>query len=49
MLPREDPKLALAKATFDKPLDINEASYDELIRIPGIGPKTAQKILESLQ
>jgi predicted DNA-binding helix-hairpin-helix protein len=45
MLPREDPKLALAKATFDRPLDINQASYEELIRIPGIGPKTAKKIV----
>jgi len=45
MLPNEDPKLALAKATFDSPLDINESSYSELIRIPGIGPKTAEKIL----
>ncbi|NQU98860.1 helix-hairpin-helix domain-containing protein [Candidatus Woesearchaeota archaeon] len=45
MLPREDPKLALAKLTFDGPVDINEASYDELIRIPGIGPRTAQRIL----
>ncbi|MBU0471801.1 MAG: helix-hairpin-helix domain-containing protein [Nanoarchaeota archaeon] len=46
MLPREDPKLALAKATFDKPIDINEASYEELIRIPGIGPTTAKKIIQ---
>ncbi|MFC1801337.1 radical SAM protein [Nanoarchaeota archaeon] len=45
MLPREDPKLALAKINFDNALDINEASYEELIRIPGIGPKTAQKII----
>ncbi|MDP2749697.1 MAG: helix-hairpin-helix domain-containing protein [Nanoarchaeota archaeon] len=44
MLPKEDPKLALAKKTFDGPVDINEASYEELIRIPGIGPKTAGKI-----
>ena len=49
MLPREDPKLALAKAVFDKPLDINEASYSELIRIPGIGPKTAENILNQRQ
>ncbi|MFT4297735.1 MAG: radical SAM protein [Candidatus Woesearchaeota archaeon] len=46
MLPREDPKLALAKAFFDRPLDLNEASYNELIRIPGIGPETAKKILQ---
>lgn len=45
MLPEEDPKLALAKANFEGAVDINEASYDELIRIPGIGPKTAEKIL----
>ncbi len=45
MLPREDPKWALAKQTFDKPIDINEASYDELIRVPGIGPKTANVLV----
>lgn len=45
MLPREDPKLVLARATFDAPVDINEASYEDLIRIPGIGPRTARKIL----
>ena len=44
MLPNEDPKLALAKANFDGAIDINEASYEELIRIPGIGPKTARII-----
>ena len=44
MLPKEDPKLALAKLNFDGPIDPNEASYEELIRIPGIGPKTARKI-----
>jgi len=47
MLPREDPKLALAKANFEGALDINEASYEQLIRIPGIGPKTARRILYS--
>jgi len=49
MLPKEDPKFALAKANFDRPLDINEASYEELIRIPGIGPKTAQRITQTKQ
>ncbi len=48
MLPKnEDPKLALAKASFDGPLDINGASYDELIRVPGIGPVSARRIVES--
>ncbi|MBW2994913.1 helix-hairpin-helix domain-containing protein, partial [Candidatus Woesearchaeota archaeon] len=45
MLPNQDPKLALAKAAFDSPLDINEASYEDLIRIPGIGPVTARHIV----
>lgn len=45
MLPKEDPKLALAKADFEGRIDINEASYEELIRVPGIGPKTAQNII----
>jgi predicted DNA-binding helix-hairpin-helix protein len=44
MLPREDPKIALAKANFSGRVDINEASYEELIRIPGIGLKTARRI-----
>jgi predicted DNA-binding helix-hairpin-helix protein len=46
MLPDEDPKLALAKAAFDGAIDINQASYEELIRIPGIGPKTAKRIVK---
>lgn len=45
MLPREDPKLALAKEHFDRPVDINEACFDDLIRIPGIGPRTAERIV----
>ncbi len=44
MLPKEDPKLAMAKANFQGAIDVNEASYEELIRIPGIGPKTARRI-----
>ena len=47
MLPGQDPKLALAQAMFDSPVDINEAPYEELIRIPGIGPRTARKIVEN--
>ncbi|MFH1405369.1 MAG: helix-hairpin-helix domain-containing protein, partial [Patescibacteria group bacterium] len=47
MLPNKDPKMAMAMANFDGAIDINEASYPELIRIPGIGPKTAKRISES--
>jgi len=46
MLPSEDPKLALAKLTFDRPVDINDSSFEELIRVPGIGPVTAKKLCE---
>jgi predicted DNA-binding helix-hairpin-helix protein len=47
MLPKGDPKVHLANSYFDKPVDLNEAEYSELIRVPGIGPKTANKIIES--
>lgn len=49
MLPDIDPKVALAREYFDSALDINEADYNDLIRIPGIGPKTAQKIVDIRQ
>lgn len=45
MLPNIDPKIALANRTLDRHVDINEAQYSELIKIPGIGLKTAEKIL----
>ncbi|MFC1742241.1 ComEA family DNA-binding protein, partial [Nanoarchaeota archaeon] len=32
-----------------KPVDINEASRNELLRVPGIGPKTANKIVKMRQ
>lgn len=45
MLPKEDPKLALARITIGKNIDINEADFNTLIRIPGIGPQSAERIL----
>jgi len=36
---------AAEKLTFGLPVDLNEASYDDLTRIPGIGEKTAEAIL----
>lgn len=45
MLPSYDPKIALANETITNPIDINEARYEELLKVPGIGIKTAQKIL----
>lgn len=42
-----DPKLAIALENREIfPVDINQASYEELIRVPGIGPKSAVRILE---
>ena len=44
-----DPKISLARNNPDLfPMDINEASYFDLIRVPGIGPLSAKRIL-SLQ
>jgi predicted DNA-binding helix-hairpin-helix protein len=45
MLPRIDPKLAIARENKVR-ADVNSASYDELIRVPGIGPKTAKVIMD---
>lgn len=43
-----DPKTTYALNNFDLfPVEINKASYEMLIRIPGIGIKGAQKIISS--
>lgn len=46
-LPRGDPKLHLARLYFDgnKKIDPNDASKQELLRIPGIGIQSANRIL----
>lgn len=43
----KDPKLAWAEAKLN-PVDLNRASWQELIKVPGIGKETARKII-SLQ
>jgi predicted DNA-binding helix-hairpin-helix protein len=46
MLPNKDPKEAYAEANPDLyPVDINNASLHELLRVPGIGPSAAELIL----
>jgi predicted DNA-binding helix-hairpin-helix protein len=41
-----DPKLAWARVNLSEaPIEINRAERNELLRIPGVGPKTAQAIL----
>ena len=42
----EDPKLAWAKTHLrENPIEINRADPQELLRVPGIGPKSARTIL----
>ena len=43
---QSDPKLAWARHNLaEKPIEINQAGKQELLRIPGIGPKGAEAIL----
>jgi len=45
-----DPKTAWALKNLDFfPIEINRADYETLLRIPGIGAKTARRILETRQ
>ena len=46
-LHRGDPKIHLALKQLDKPVDVNQAEFEELIRVPGIGPISAYRILAS--
>jgi len=46
-LPRHDPKMALARLMLDRNIDINEAGFNELIRVPGVGPKSARRIVSA--
>jgi predicted DNA-binding helix-hairpin-helix protein len=46
----QDPKSAWAQTHLEeRPIDINRAEREELLRIPGIGPKSAQAILSARQ
>ena len=48
LLSDEDPKLLLAHKNKDIfPVDVNEAPYEDLIKVPGIGPATAHRIIAS--
>ena len=43
---KEDPKFSIAKEN-ELVVNINDAKFEELIQVPGIGLKTAQKIIEN--
>jgi len=43
-LGNQDPKVSIALQTIQSAVDPNEASYDELLRVPGIGPVSASRI-----
>jgi predicted DNA-binding helix-hairpin-helix protein len=45
ILPPGDPKVHLARSHFDSAVDLNSAGYDELVRIPGVGVRTAGRII----
>jgi len=46
-LPKGDPKMHLARKYFKDHglVDPNQASYQDLIRVPGIGPISAKRII----
>jgi len=47
-LPNLDPKIAFAKMKSDLfPLDLNTASFYEIVRIPHVGPVTARRIIKA--
>ncbi|MEM7571442.1 MAG: putative DNA modification/repair radical SAM protein [Bacteroidota bacterium] len=46
--PEIDPKLAYAlRHPEEFPIDVNQASRRDLLRIPGVGPKSVKRILEA--
>lgn len=45
-LKNEDPKSIIAPHILDTPIDPHEAEYQELLMIPGIGPRRAREIME---
>ncbi|MCI0886934.1 MAG: helix-hairpin-helix domain-containing protein [Chloroflexi bacterium] len=48
-LPHEDdPKTSIALQNLDTfPVNVNEATKDQLLRVPGLGPTSAQRILQN--
>lgn len=46
LLPRDKtPKQAWAERNLHEPIELNRASREQLLRVPGIGPRSADKII----
>lgn len=46
LLPRDKtPKQAWAERNLHEPIEVNRATRQQLLRVPGIGPKSAEKII----
>lgn len=45
LLPNVDPKMSIARELVDLPVDPNTAPYRELLMVPGIGPRSAKRII----
>ncbi|MEW6033819.1 MAG: radical SAM protein [Chloroflexota bacterium] len=44
----KEPKLVMARRQpWRFPVDVNRASHDELLRVPGVGPRSAKRIAEA--
>ena len=44
----DDPKTAIAVSNLDAfPVDVNAATREQLLRVPGVGPTSAQRILQT--
>ena len=44
----EDPKTSIAVENLDAfPMDVNHAERDQLLRVPGVGPKSAERIVRN--
>ncbi len=46
-LQNTDPKATIARTIFERPLEINSAEERDLLRVPGIGPKTAKSLAKA--
>ncbi|MDD4352958.1 MAG: putative DNA modification/repair radical SAM protein [Candidatus Nanoarchaeia archaeon] len=46
MMPHEDPKILLANKILKEPIRVESANYESLLKVPGIGPVSAKRIID---